>query len=363
MHPDGRVLKANQTFLAWTGRRAEQVVGTRFVDLLTPGARIFHETHYQPLLHLQGRVDELSVDMLRDDGSRLPTLVNAVMDRAEDGQPLVVRVAVFDATERRSYERELLEATRRAEASEAHATRLARTLQETLMPPRSPEIAGLEHATAFRPAGDGAEIGGDFYDIFAVGDRDWVITIGDVAGKGVEAAVVATLARHTIRALAVSEPSPAAVLADLNQVLCSHPSDRFCTLVLLRLRQGEEGWEATLSLGGHPAPLLIGSAGPPREIDAPSYLVGAVEAATYDDIRLDLSPGTTLLLYTDGITEARRGAEQYGDERLAQFVHDNVDRPAALLRSLIDDVVAFRGGDPKDDIALVAIRVPDLDRR
>lgn len=357
------MLKANRTFLAWTGIPPEQVVGRRFVDLLTPGARIFHETHYQPLLHLQGHVEELSIDMLCHDGSRLPTLINAVLDRDQHGQPLVVRVAVFDATERRRYERELLEATRRAEASEAHAIRLARTLQDTLMPPRSPDIPGLELATAFRPAGDGAEIGGDFYDIFAVGESDWVIAIGDVAGKGVEAAVVATLARHTIRALSVAEPTPAAVLGDLNQVLYANPSDRFCTIVLLRLRQGEEGWEVTLSLGGHPAPLLIAPGSPPREVDAPSYLVGAVETATYDDMRLDLPPGTTLLLYTDGITEARHDAEQYGDERLGRFVHDNVDRPAALLQSLLDDVVAFQGGDPKDDIALVALRVPDLDRR
>jgi sigma-B regulation protein RsbU (phosphoserine phosphatase) len=358
------VLKANHTFLTWTGQTLEEVIGLGFVDLLTPGARIFHETHYLPLLHLQGHVDELSVEMLRADGTRFPTLLNAVMDRDVDGEPLLVRIAVFDATERRSYEREILLAQQRAEAAEAEATaaeakatRLAQTLQQTLMPPRSPQIPGIELATAFRPAGSGAEIGGDFYDIFAVADGDWVVTIGDVAGKGAEAAVVATLARHTIRALSVSETSPAAILSDLNQVLYTNPSDRFCTIALLRLHQGHDGWNVTLGLGGHPAPLVMDQTNVPREISEPSYLVGAIDFATYSDIHFELRPGMTLLLHTDGITEARRATELYGEERLRQFLHDNIDRPEALLGHLLEDVLVFQGGNAKDDIALVALHV------
>ena len=183
------------------------------------------------------------MDVLRTDGTRLPVLLNAVMDRTEDGAPHVVRVAVFDATERRRYERELLEAKRRAEEAEKRLTVLARTLQKTLMPPRNPRVEGLDVATAYRPAGAGDEIGGDFYDVFAVADQDWVVVIGDVSGKGVDAAAVATLARHTVRAVAVSEPSPAGILSQLNRVVLQSPADRFCTASVLRRSRGS--WRST----------------------------------------------------------------------------------------------------------------------
>ncbi len=363
VHPNGQLLRANRTFLTWAGYSADHVRSLTFTDLLAPGSRIFHETHYQPLLHLHGHIEGLSLDVLRADGSQFPALVNAVMDRDSEGAPAVVRVAIFDATERRSYERELLEARRRAEASERRVTRLARTLQETLMPPRSPHVPGLDLATAFRPAGSGDEIGGDFYDVFELADRTWVVAIGDVAGKGVDAAVVATLARHTIRALSVTEASPAAVLTQLNQVIHRHPSGRFCTVAILRLRRTGEIWDVTMALGGHPAPLLLRQGDAPRELAQPSYLVGAFDFATYQDTQFELRPGTTVLLHTDGVTDARRGGEIYGDDRLKRLLHHNVERPVALVGRLLDDVLAFQDSDPKDDIAVVALQVPMPDQR
>ncbi len=198
MLPDGRILKANRTLLTWLGRAPDwTITGHPFTDLMTPGSRIFHETHYQPLLHVQGHVKEIALDLVRADGSVLPVLVNSVLERTRSGAPGTTRIAVFDATERRHYEEELLAAKRRAEESEQHSAQLARTLQETLMPPRSPHIDGMDVATVYRPAGDGHEIGGDFYDVFQLAGDDWVVTLGDVSGKGVAAAVVATLARHT----------------------------------------------------------------------------------------------------------------------------------------------------------------------
>lgn len=184
--------------LTWLGRAPDwTITGHPFTDLMTPGSRIFHETHYQPLLHVQGHVKEIALDLVRADGSVLPVLVNSVLERTRSGAPGTTRIAVFDATERRHYEEELLAAKRRAEESEQHSAQLARTLQETLMPPRSPHIDGMDVATVYRPAGDGHEIGGDFYDVFQLAGDDWVVTLGDVSGKGVAAAVVATLARHT----------------------------------------------------------------------------------------------------------------------------------------------------------------------
>src|SRR5919112_2011511 len=217
--PNGRIVKSNATFSALTGYPADQLVGRRFAELLTAGGRIYYETHYAPMLRMQGTVREVAFDVVRPDGSRLPVLVNAGLERRPNGERRVVRVAVFDATERREYERELVRSLRRAERSEAQAKALARTLQQTLIPPTPPHIPGLDVAAAYRPAGDGEEVGGDFYDIFQIGTDDWAVTLGDVCGKGVDAAVVTALVRHTIRALSVRRHGPSEVLHGLDEVL------------------------------------------------------------------------------------------------------------------------------------------------
>jgi phosphoserine phosphatase RsbU/P len=185
--PDGTVVRVNRTFLTWTGLTREELVGVRrFADLLSVGGRIYHETHLAPMLRLQGAVREMALEVVRADGELLPVLLNAVLERGADGEPVVVRVAVFDATERRLYEQELLRARRSAEEAESRALSLARTLQQTLIPPHPPDIPGLELAAAYRPAGDGAEVGGDFYDVFQRADGDWIVVLGDVSGKGVD---------------------------------------------------------------------------------------------------------------------------------------------------------------------------------
>lgn len=353
------MLKANRTFLTWTGHDRDDVVGAlSFSDLLAPGSRIFHETHLRPLLHLQGHASEIAMEVLRTDGTRLPVLLNAVLDRTPEGKPHVVRVAVFDATERRRYEHELLEAKKRAEEAEKRLTVLSRTLQETLMPPRNPRIEGLDVATAYRPAGAGDEIGGDFYDVFEVTDEDWVVVIGDVSGKGVDAAAIATLARHTVRAVAVSEPSPARILSRLNRVVLHSPTDRFCTASILRLRRTGDRWDVAMAVGGHPPALLLDTTNVPRAIGHPGHLIGIFDFADYEDFRFELRSGASVLLHTDGVTDGRRGDELYGEDRLMRLLHDSVDGAEALIGRVLDDVLTFQGGVPRDDIALVALRVP-----
>ena len=336
-----------------------------FVDLLAPGSRVFHETHLRPMLHLHGTVTEVAVDIVRADGTQLPVLLNAVMDRTADGAPGLVRFAVFDATERRRYERELLAAKRRAEASEQRLAVLARTLQETLMPPRDPRINGLDVATGYRPAGSGDEIGGDFYDVFELSTGDWVVTIGDVSGKGVEAAVVATLARHTIRAVAISEPSPGGILRRLNQVVLAHPTERFLTAAVLRLRRIGESWDVSMSLGGHPPAVLLDLQDAPRTIGEPAHLVGAFDGVDFHDIRFELRTGNTLLLHTDGVTDAADPADLrrvYGEERLMRLLNHNQDDPATLVDRILRDVLDFQRSAARDDIALVALHVPARQR-
>ena len=358
--PDGTITKVNQTFLTWTGRdRADLVGRMRFADLLTVGGRIYHETHYAPMLQMQGHARQIALDIVRADGRRLPALVNAVMDTHEDGSPSVVRVAIFDASERREYERELLRAKERAEQSEARALLLARTLQRSLMPPTPPDVEGLELSAVYRPAGAGDEIGGDFYDVFQLGVDDWVVAIGDVQGKGVQAAVVTLLARHTIRAAAVQHPEPSQVLATLNHVLVVQGVDRFCTVAVARLRRDPTGeWRAVLGLGGHPLPILKRADAASGPVGRPGSLIGFYDEVDVTDTELLLDSGDSLVLYTDGVTEGRRGDSWFGEARLT----DSIDRGAAtahdLAEGILEDVLAFQGGLPRDDIAVVALRVP-----
>ncbi|WP_162529629.1 SpoIIE family protein phosphatase [Nocardioides caldifontis] len=355
--PDGMVAKVNQTFLDWTGYTREELVGVRrLTSLLTGGGRIFHDTHYAPMLRLQGQVRELALDIVTSDGGRLPVLLNAALERDETGEPAVVRVVVVDATERREYERELLRAKRRAEESELRATALAHTLQRTLMPPVPPAIPGLELHAVYRPAGTGAEVGGDFYDVFEIGEDDWVVTLGDVCGKGVDAAVVTALVRHTLRALSVRTASPAQVLYTLDEVLQHHPTDKFCTVALLRLRRSAEGWRTSVSLGGHPHPMLVSADGLVEDVGTPGSLVGAFANPSFADSGFPLPPGCALVLFTDGVTEARRGDEMYGEQRLRDVV---AKHPVGeLAQAVLEDVLAFQGGSPRDDIAVVTVAAP-----
>jgi sigma-B regulation protein RsbU (phosphoserine phosphatase) len=203
---------------------------------------------------MQGSVREIAVEFVRADGARLPALVNSVLRRDDAGEPAMVRTAVFPATDRREYERELLRARRAAEASEARARELARTLQESLIPPELPRIPGLQVAGRYRPAGDGAEVGGDFYDVFEIGPGDWGVAVGDVGGKGVHAAVTTGLARHTVRAAANRRRRPTSVLAVVNQALRRQGPDRFCSILHGRLRRDPVGRvRLTVASGGHPA--------------------------------------------------------------------------------------------------------------
>jgi sigma-B regulation protein RsbU (phosphoserine phosphatase) len=284
-------------------------------------------------------------------------LVNAVLETGPDGAPRLIRVAVFDATHRREYERELLRAKQRAERSEAHAQELARTLQSTLIPPSPPSLPGLDVSAAYRPAGDGEEVGGDFYDIFQIGPGDWVVALGDVCGKGVKAAVLTALVRHTLRALTVQEPAPSLVLAALNQVLLKEGSDRFCTVVLVRFRRDDLGWLATVSAAGHPLPLHLGRDGQVREAGETGSLVGALDQVRTSDTELRLEPGDLLTMFTDGVTEGRCGREFFGEQRLRDAVvrHHDARYPA---ENIVADVLEFQHGTARDDIAVVVVRVP-----
>ena len=357
MTPDGTILKANATFLAFTGYVREQLIGrTRFAELLSAGGRIYHETHYTPMLRMQGVAREIAFELVCADGRRLPVLVNSVLERDSTNNPVVIRTAVFDASNRRRYEEELLREKQRAETSEARATSLARTLQATLIPPHVPAIAGLTVSAEYRPAGDGSEVGGDFYDIFQAGDDDWVVVIGDVCGKGAEAAVVTALARYTLRAAAAQDPSPAGALGLLNDALRRADVDRFCTAAMLRLRRINAHWSVTTCVGGHPLPIHVHGPGPVMQIGTAGSLLGVFDQIELVDASIDLAPGDALVAYTDGVIEARApDGDLYGDERLLARIAESTG--GDIAGAVLEDVLSFQNGFARDDIAIVAVQV------
>jgi sigma-B regulation protein RsbU (phosphoserine phosphatase) len=218
----------------------------------------------------------------------------------------------------------------------------------------------LDIAAAYRRAGDGKEVGGDFYDLFEVSGEDWVLTIGDVCGKGAEAAVVTALARYTIRAAAARHTRPTEVLGVLNDVLERHDSKRFCTVVVARLHRSEHGWEVTFASGGHPLPLLLQDGLVPRPIGTHGTMVGAFEDPTFDDSVVDLAPGDGLVFYTDGVTEARRRDAFFGLPRL-QSTLEGSETAAVMVERVLGEVLEFQRGRAADDIAIVVLRVPPGD--
>ncbi|MEP7047884.1 MAG: SpoIIE family protein phosphatase [Ilumatobacteraceae bacterium] len=358
--PDGLLIRVNDTFLGWTGYRRDELVGVRrFVDLLSVGGRLYHETHFMPSLQMQSAVREMAFEIVCADRKRISVLVNSTLKRDAAGQPSAVRTAIFLATERREYERELLRAMQRAEESEAKANLMARTLQATLVPPAPPTIPGLDVGAVYRPAGSGEEVGGDFYDVFQVAVDDWAIVVGDVCGKGVEAAVVTALARYTCRAASVEHGRPDGVFQIVNEVLLYDGDKRHCTAALMRARRVDGAWHGTISLAGHPAALLR-RAGATELAEFGTYgsLLGIFPLPRFTAESRRLESGDVLLLYTDGVTEARQGDSYFGEERLHRLLVEVEGGAQEIADLVVDAVLDFQDGNPRDDIAVVVIQVP-----
>jgi sigma-B regulation protein RsbU (phosphoserine phosphatase) len=357
--PDGSIAKVNATFTAWTGHGRDDVIGRRFQDLLAPGDRIFYETHVAPMLRMQGLVREIAVDVVCEPSSvRLPVLMNAAAKVEASGEPGIVRAVLFDATERRRYERELVAARERAEASEQRATALARTLQESFLPAAMPALPGFDVAGAYRPAGDGSEVGGDFYDVFAV-DRDrWALVLGDVCGKGAAAAVLTALARYTVRAEAARSAQPSAVLGAVHAALLrSHP-DRFCTALLAVVEHAATGATMTLASGGHHLPLVIRADGAVESVGRHGTIIGMLDEPDIADVRVDLAAAEVVVMYTDGVTEARRDGRFYPPDALRSLLASARDEDVqAIADRVVGDALAFQDGDAADDIAVLVLKV------
>ena len=364
---DGQIAKINTTLLDWLGHARDEVVGRRrFTDLLTVGGRIYHETHIGPLLRMQGEVGGVALELLAADGRRLPVLITATVKSGPDGLPLLVRITVFDARDRRAYENELLRARQEADRERDRVQRLAATLQRSLLPPALPRVPGLEVAAYYHVASTD-QVGGDFYDLFPLAGDRWGLFLGDVCGKGASAAALTSLTRYTLRAAAVYDSDPLAVLANLNTVLhheYSGENPRFCTVIFGLLTPVDGGCTITLASGGHPPALLLRADGTAEYQHTPAgQLVGALPDARFVAVTLHLTPGDTLLLYTDGLAEARLDAStHYGEDALLEFAAALAPTTAPAAIAAVRALLTGFGDGLDDDTAVLALSVPDRAR-
>jgi Stage II sporulation protein E (SpoIIE)/Phosphoserine phosphatase RsbU, N-terminal domain len=241
---------------------------------------------------------------------------------------------------------------------------IAHVLQRSLLPLALPTIAGLGASVRFWPAGEGIEVGGDFYDLFAARDGAYAVLIGDVQGKGPEAAAVTALARHTLRAAAAYEPRPSQVLGLLHRALRQERSDgRFCTVAYGHLHVRRDGASLTLACGGHPLPFVVRRDGPVEPIGRLGTLLGSDVEPQLTDVTVELAAGDVVVLYTDGVTEVRRRRQEvFGHRQLIEVLRACVGLdPDAIAERVEQAVLAAAAGKPRDDIAILALGPRQLD--
>jgi serine phosphatase RsbU (regulator of sigma subunit) len=249
-----------------------------------------------------------------------------------------------------------------------HAERrnVARTLQRSLLPPKLPTVPGIGFGAAYVPTGDAAEVGGDFYDVVPLPSRPgspsqddrWLVAIGDVSGKGVQAATVTGLVREVIRALVRGGRPLPEILERINQTLVERGRGRYCTLALASVRVTEDvRLEVTLHLAGHERPVLVRADGRTFSAGSGGTALGLLDTISCPAETVHLGPGDSLIFYTDGVTERRRGRELFGGQRLrdaaAPLAHFSAEVMAARLRTA---TIGFSAEPPRDDIALLVLR-------
>jgi PAS domain S-box-containing protein len=236
---------------------------------------------------------------------------------------------------------------------------IARTLQQSLLPMELPDIPGIEAAARFRPTGEGSEVGGDFYDVFETGGRGWTVVIGDVCGKGPDAAAVTALARYTLRAAAMGQAVPSRSLKMLNEALLRQRDDRrFCTVAYAYLEVLDGGARVGIASGGHPLPLLLHPDGKVQSIGEHGTLLGVVPDPQLEDRAVSLSPGDAIVFYTDGVVESRGRGDVLDEAGLAGLVSACAGRAADVIAARVEEAaLRSQGGRPRDDIAVLVLRV------
>lgn len=366
MDADGLVLDFNPAAETTFGYAREAVRGRRLADLIVPeelreahteAVRRYLATRRPAILNRR-----LELTGMRSDGSLLP--VELTVTRLGTSEPPTFAGFVRDLTDRRRTEEriaQLLEreqaARAQAEAAERSARGVSEALQRSLLPPHLPDIPGLELGALYEAASEDSMVGGDFYDVFPVAGDRWGIVIGDVSGKGAAAASLTALVRYTLRTAAIRERDPRAVLRVVNEALLREPRDNaYCTLAYAVL-QVADAVRLCVAVAGHPPPLVAGADGTTRTAGRPGTLLGAVAEPAFERDDVVLERGETLLLYTDGMTEAQTDGGLLGEAGLSRLVSRCAGRPPAALLACLAAAVHDRDGrGVTDDIAMLALR-------
>ncbi len=246
-------------------------------------------------------------------------------------------------------------------ASNARFAHIARTLQRGLLPPVLPAAEGLDLGSVFHPSRGGQDVSGDFYDVFPVGRGDLVLALGDVCGKGAEAAAITAIARHTIRAVATDLRHPSQILRRLNDTMLGHDlGERFCTVVVARATRIVGGVRLSVCCAGHLPPFVVRADGSVERVGLPGSLLGL-----FPDIRLmeetvQLHRGDMIVAFTDGVTEAGHSEEEFGERRTEKVLASCAGATATeTVGVLLDEVLRYGGQSSRDDIAIIALRVAD----
>ena len=238
---------------------------------------------------------------------------------------------------------------------------IARTLQRSLLP-SLPEMPGIEVGVEYLPVGEENEAGGDFYDLIRTSEDGWLAVIGDVCGKGAAAAAVTALTRYTIRAVAMREDEPSAVLVALNEAMLWQVDDgQFCTVACARLEPVDGGCELGVARGGHPAPLVVRADGSVEVLAPPGRALGIFSDPGLEVQKVSLRPGDAVVFYTDGIVEARGpDGSFFGEERLRALLRSCAGLSAPTIAQRLRDVTLEYGeGNARDDLAVLVLRIPE----
>ena len=257
------------------------------------------------------------------------------------------------------------EARSRLLAEARRVSYIADTLQDTLTPSRLPEVPGLDLVVHYEPFSSD-DVGGDFFDVFPIDDRRWGIFVGDVVGKGVEAAAFTSLARYSVRTAAVVQPGPAEVLAAVNEAVRRDPAGgdtMYCTIAYADFapQDGGQSWLATIALAGHPPPLVL-RRGAVETVAAEGTIIGSFEHEQYSTTTVALDPGETIVFYSDGMTDLPTGEGWLGVEGVSAALSDRELRSAQDAVDLLRMVISANDQPLGDDLVVLAVRVREHPR-
>lgn len=268
---------------------------------------------------------------------------------APEGASLGELVVLMDVTDRRESENKLHKLLE-------ERTRVAETLRSALLPAHLPQIPGCELGALYEPAGGPNDVAGDFYDVFAIDGTRWGVLLGDVCGKGAQAAALTSLIRYTVRTLAQAHPEPSEVLRGLNVILMRDLQDeQYCTLVYAVVEPTPQGLTLVMCLGGHHQPLLTHLDGSVEAVGETGTAPGLTDDPTLTDHIVTVRPGEQLCLFTDGLIEARHDREFFGEERLHGLLAEHTDGPQGTANALGTALHRFQTGPPSDDVAVLVI--------